>query len=153
MKKYFYIKFVSLISVLSFIFHFAWEWLQCGPFFTHRASQATPLSMVMATLGDVLMTYVILGGAFFIKNLTQHFSPRFPNVKMLHYIELISFIFAVCVEKYALATNRWAYTDINPIIPILEVSALPVLQMMLLTPVILYLSTVVFRKPRLREWS
>ncbi len=152
MKKYFYIKFVLLISVLSFILHFGWEWFQCGLFFTHRATQATPSAMVMATLGDVLITFFILGGAFFIKSLSRSFLSEFPYLKMLLYLELIAFTLAIGVEKCALATNRWAYTDINPIIPLLEVSALPVLQMMFLTPVILCLSTLAFRNTGPHAW-
>ncbi len=145
MVKYIHFKWLLLVSVLSFVFHFAWEWFQCGPFFVHRANQATPLSMLVAAFGDLLITYGILAIVYVLKKVSQNFFPEYAQVKMIIYIEAISFLLAVSIEKFALATNRWSYTDINPIIPILKVSFLPVLQLMLLTPIILYITAAILK--------
>lgn len=150
MVKYFYFKWVLLVSVLSFVFHFAWEWFQCGPFFIHRADQATPLSMVVATLGDLIITYGILGIVYVLKNIGTNFFPEYSQIKKLIFIEIVSLFVAVGIEKFALATNRWSYTDINPIIPILKVSFLPVLQLMLLTPIILYITAAILKSTQLK---
>lgn len=42
---------------------------------------------------------------------------------------------SVSIELYALATHRWEYTKINPRIPGLGISVVPVLQLQLLIPV------------------
>jgi hypothetical protein len=65
-------------------------------------------------------------------------------------MELFAFSFAVAVEKYALATGRWRYTAINPLIPLLKVSLLPVAQLMILTPVSVYMTVAIIRRLKLR---
>ena len=145
-----YSKFILLISVLSFFFNFIWEWFQCGPFFIHRGSQATPISMIMATLGDVILTYLILLFTYSFTKRQEEFIHKLPRFKSIIYLEIFSFLVAVGVEKFALATNRWSYTEINQLIPIIGVSVLPVLQLMLLSPIVLFLTTMYFKKSQLK---
>lgn len=125
----------SVISIISFVLHFIWEWFQCGPFFIHRGSQATPISMVMASLGDVVLTFIIIGLALLLSRFDQSLA-ALKATRGLIFIEIIAFAVAVAIEKFALATNRWSYTKINPLLPLLDVSILPVLQLMLLTPIV-----------------
>ncbi len=128
-----------VISTIAFILHFIWEWFQCGPFFIHRGTQASPISMVLATFGDLILTFFIFGFALFLGRLDRSLM-ALKSPRGLVCIEIIAFATATAVEKVALATNRWSYTEINPLLPLLDVSVLPVLQLMLLTPAVVFAS-------------
>jgi hypothetical protein len=46
---------------------------------------------------------------------------------------LIGIIFSIILEKHALATGRWAYNDLMPIIPLLNTGLTPTIQLGLLS--------------------
>jgi len=52
---------------------------------------------------------------------------------------------SVFVESWALATSRWAYTAINPLVPGTPISVLPVAQLLLLFPLTFWLSRKLIR--------
>ncbi len=137
-QKRTFISFI-VISTISFILHFIWEWFQCGPFFIHRGTQASLISMVLASLGDLILTFFIIGLAPFLGRFDRSLK-ALKTIQGFILIEIVAFATAVAVEKVALATNRWSYTEINPLLPLLEVSVLPILQLMLLTPAIVFAS-------------
>ena len=145
--KSLFLKFIGLLALLSFILNFAWEWFQCVPFFFHRVAQATPISMVVAALGDVGLIFLVLGFVFILTKCRQSFMQSPFKFRNFIFIEVMAFLVAVGVEKIALATDRWSYTEMNPIIPILGVSFLPVLQLMFIIPLVLFLTAAVMRKP------
>lgn len=126
------------LATLSFILHFTWEWFQCVPFFVHRATTENPLSMVMAAIGDVLLTFKVIGAATLLTK--KKLLSQLLQLRPLLFVEILAFSLAFVIEKFALATGRWSYTQINPTIPILNVSVLPVLQLMLLTPLIVLIA-------------
>ncbi len=144
--KHILLIFVVLLGFFSFLFNFIWEWFQCAPFFIHRGTQALPLSMVSAALGDVLLTFLILIVVYISKYRSLKLLHECIAVKNFFYLEFVSFLFAISVEKVALAKNRWSYTYSNPVIPIFGVSVLPVLQIMLITPSVLYITIIILRK-------
>ncbi len=145
------LKFIGLIMLISFPLHFVWEWLQCAPFFYHRATPALPLSMVKASIGDVLLTFLVI---FLAGCLTYSkrklFFEKFDG-KTFIFIEVIALFVAVETEKIGLTSGRWSYTDINPLVPLLKVSALPVLQMMFLIPSTLFLTIKILNKLQISE--
>ena len=146
MVRYLFLKFVFLAGMLSFLLQFVWEWFQCEPFFVHRGTQASPISMVMAAIGDVVLTFLVLGFVFILTKRRQTFMQSNFQFRNFVLIEVTAFLAAVGIEKLALATNRWSYTYINPIIPILGVSILPVLQLMLIVPLVLFVTVAVLRR-------
>lgn len=146
MAKYLTLKLVLLIALFSFLLQFIWEWLQCEPFFFHRGTKASPVSMLIATLGDVGLTFLILGLVLILTKEKKPFMQIVFRIKTFVLIEIISFLVAFGIEKFALATKRWSYTQVNPIIPFFEVSFLPVLQLMLIIPVVLFSSMLFLRK-------
>ena len=118
----------------AFLLHLAWEFAQCQPFFVHGAIPATPLAMVRATLGDVLLTLLAyFGVAVTVRDLDWSLGRwGFPQwASLMTWALGIS----VTVEWWSLATGRWGYTDIAPRLPLTPLSALPVMQMLLLLPV------------------
>lgn len=128
-----------MLGIISFILHFTWEWFQCGPFFIHRGTQASPISKVLASLRDVILTFLIIVLASFLGRFDRSLK-ELKTTRGLILIEIIAFATAIAVEKFALATNCWSYTDFNPLLPLLDVSVLPILQLTLLTPVVVYTS-------------
>ncbi len=147
MVRYSPLKFIFVIGILSFSLNFVWEWFQCVPYFIHRGTQASPMSMVVAALGDVGLTFLVLGVVFILTKRRQPIMQNYFQFRKFFFIEGTAFLVAVGIEKLALATNRWSYTDINPIIPILGVSYLPVLQLMIIIPLVLFVTVAVLRRP------
>jgi hypothetical protein len=135
-----FLKYISIVFMFSFLFHLGWEWMQCQPYFIHAQSKPNLFSMIIATLGDVLLTFIIFGLSAVVSQNEKLRSDKF-ILKILILIELFSLVLSVAIERYALSKNRWIYTDANPIIPLLGVSILPVLQLMLLSPLIYILSS------------
>ena len=145
MNQKIWLKNIIVMSAISFVLHFIWEWFQCGPFFIHRGVPASPASMALAAIGDVLLTFLIIGLALLIGG-SNHSLKKLTTPHGIFFTEFFAVIIAITVEKYALATNRWSYTEISPVIPMLEVSLLPILQMMILTPAIVYVASRIVRR-------
>jgi hypothetical protein len=100
--------------------------------------------MVLATLGDVAMTWIAQGlVAVVSKRWLWVLGPwRFRQWAMLLVAALaLSFL----VESWAMATSRWTYTVINPRVPGMSISVLPVAQMLLLFPLTFGLSRKIVR--------
>lgn len=128
----------------AFVLHYLWENMQCPRFFIHSGGNAGQSAMVLATLGVVAMTWVAQGlVAAVSKRWLWLLGPwRFRQWAMLLVVALaISFL----VESWALATSRWTYTAINPRVPGMSISALPVAQMLLLFPLTFGLSRKIVR--------
>lgn len=123
----------------AFVLHYLWENMQCPRFFIHPGGNAGHSAMVLATLGDVAMTWIVQGlVATVSKRWLWLLGPwRFQQWALLLVAALVlSFL----VESWALATSRWAYAVINPRVPGISISALPVAQMLLLFPLTFGLS-------------
>lgn len=126
--------FAAVLSVVAFAFHLAWETAQCSPFFVHASPNPTEFDMVLATFGDVVMTWVAFA---VVAAVTGRWDWPFGAWAVRHWLALegAALVMSVAVERYALVTGRWSYTAENPRIPGLDVSVLPVAQMALLLPV------------------
>lgn len=85
---------------------------------------------IKASLGDVLIFIIIYIIGFFIFKNKKWFLLRKNSVYI--FSAVCGFIIAVIIERYALSTGRWAYNDLMPMIPLLDVGLLPILQMILL---------------------
>lgn len=125
--------FVALASAVAFTLHYAWENVQCGPYFVHASPNATQVDMVRATLGDVVMTWLVYAAVAFA---VGRWDWPFDRWDWRQWATLLGagLVISIAVERYALATARWSYTANNPGIPLVDVSVLPVAQMVLLLP-------------------
>lgn len=134
-----------IVSIVSFFFHLIWEFSQCIPFFVHGDPEPSYLSMIQATLGDVLLTWIsYLGVALISKNLLWILEKRWKWSWMFTLI-CIAFFLSITIEVYALRTGRWSYTDINPLF-LNRISIVPVLQLLILFPATFFLSRVICQK-------
>lgn len=140
--------FFTGMAVISFVLHSIWEMSQMAAYkelagrpFLETAVRCTP-----AVLGDVVITFWVYAvGALAAKSLSWGLLPRW-NVHLT--LALLGAIHAICIEQAALTSGRWSYSDIMPIVPRLGVGVWPLLQLTLLTPMIIALSSrLASRKP------
>lgn len=120
------------LTLVSFGLHFAWEYAQCEAFFVHvRAPRMAP--MLRATLGDLVLTGIAWLGTALV-TWDRHWSLQRWTPRV--WLSLLAFAIAlsIAVELHALAMDWWRYTERAPRLPGTSVSALPVLQLLLLFP-------------------
>lgn len=136
--------FLVALVLISFTLHLAWEWLQCQPYFVHGAAPATTASMLIATLGDVVLTLLAYCGVAAI------YGAPWPHRAWLAGVWFtllgMALILSVAVEVYALQASRWAYTDAAPRLPGTPISALPITQLLILFPLSFYLAGALTRR-------
>ena len=123
----------AYISVIAFILHYAWENAMCPLFYVHRAVPANQVGMLAATAGDVALTwaaYLVVALATRCWNWwLQRWRPR-----AIAALALCALVMSTAVEAWALATDRWQYTDLAPRLPGTPLSILPIAQLLLLFP-------------------
>lgn len=139
----------ALLAVPALPLHYAWENVQCRLFFVHRANPADQWSMLQAAGGDVLLTWIAY---LVVVILTGRWLWLFGPWTARVWIILLgtALTLSVSIELYALATDRWAYTDINPLLPGLGISVVPMLQLLILFPVTFWLARI-WDRSRIRQ--
>lgn len=121
------------VTGIAFGLNYVWEMIQCSRFFIHLDGEALPSAMVIATIGDVAMTW-------FVHSIIAIVSGRWlwllDRWRWSHWALLLGTALALSflVEGWALSNDLWSYTDCNPRIPGTSISALPVAQLLLLFP-------------------
>jgi len=127
------------ILLSAFIFNFLWEISQAFLYAPHFSGTLNFISIhLMASLGDVLLvSFILIADMFLIRRLLG----KEYGWKRILGLMIVGLAVGVAVEKYALATGRWQYGNLMPIIPILQVGLAPILQMMLIPPLAILLNS------------
>ena len=143
-------KHAVILSVIAFLLHFAWENVQCPLFFVHGTYDATWRGMTTATLGDVVITW-----ALYSCIAASRRDWRWPAAgwKFRDWVLFVAvaLLIGFAIELRALGQDRWAYRVGTPVVPGTRVSVIPLLQLLLLTPVVIQLSEVAARRFRSRN--
>ncbi len=126
---------VVVLSGLAFLFHFAWESIQCTIFFVHGSFDASWWGMLVAALGDIGLTWVIYIIVAMISRRWRWAHRPWRPLQLFTFI-LTALALGIAVELRALDEGRWRYTSLAPLVPLLGVSIVPLLQVLLLTPLI-----------------
>lgn len=135
-RNKFFMKKIIIIFFLAFGLNFIWEISQSFLYTPHFSGTTNFITVhLRASLGDVLMIFIILSLDAFILGRVFHQKPK--KVRLLA-IACTGFVLALAVEKYALASGRWSYNSLMPIIPGLNVGLTPIFQMILF-PLIIFL--------------
>lgn len=120
-----------IVFISTFILNFIWEISQAFLYAPHYVGIAGLITVhLRASLGDILIIFIIL--ALDVIIFRNFYKEKKSNTIRFSAIIFIGLILATLVEKYALATGRWAYNPLMPIIPWLNVGLTPILQMMLI---------------------
>lgn len=138
---------ILILSIFSIIFglNFIWEIAQSFLYAPHYEGFWSFMGVhIRASLGDVLIYgFIYLSGWFIFKNRKWFLVERkYPYIFLI----FMSFCLAIIIENFSLRSNRWAYNDLMPIIPLIKVGIAPVLQLVVLSPIIKWLFTKYYKK-------
>ena len=128
-----------VFALLTFVFHFTWEIIQ-APFFGHLPSMnhwQTTLICLKATIGDVGIAF-----AGFALSATWDRDRRWfdaPSAGAVIAYFATGVITTFAFEWYSVHwANRWEYSEIMPVIPIVRVGLVPVMQWMIVPAIVLF---------------
>lgn len=126
-------RFLAALGVIAFVLHLGWEYAQCRPFFNHGKLPATATAMLVATLGDLVLTGIAYTG---VAATTRNWAWPVQAWTPLAWASLIGIALglSIAIELHALAMGRWSYTELAPRLPMTPVSLVPVLQLVILLP-------------------
>lgn len=131
-------KFIAFSTLTNFVLHLIWEYIQCGPLFVHLNKSPTHLNMFIAVVGDVIIFWVAYLIAALLKD---EFRWGIGIVTKLNWLGfgIVSGLISAGIEHIAVVQAMWSYKPLNPIIPGIEISIVPVIQMALLNCVTLFI--------------
>ena len=88
----------------------------------------------LASLGDglVMLLMVLIGWSVF-RDRNWY---RQPGLRGYMLMVISGFVMALLIEKLALFTGRWSYTTDMPIVPGLQIGFAPLIQLLVLPPVV-----------------
>ncbi|MEW9095577.1 MAG: hypothetical protein AB2417_10900 [Clostridiaceae bacterium] len=146
MKKFIYN--IIVICLVAFILQFTWEYIQCGIFYTMEDLTGHTRLMASATLGDVNMSIVLYLLLAYVNRDIDWINSKWNRhdfVIMILYALFLSFYF----EISALYRGRWGYNlSKMPLFPTTPIGLIPVLQLVILLPLVFYISKLIIRKVR-----
>ena len=126
--------FIARLFAISFCVNWFWETLQM-PAYAALAQQPwyeTVLGCTVASVGDgvaTVMAYAV--GAVVSVRLRQRTRAGVFGYATL---AILGAAIAVAVERFALHTGSWSYSEQMPIVPALEIGLVPLLQLTILIP-------------------
>ena len=125
------------ISVIGFLIHLAWEYVQCSPLFLHLKVGPTFWSMICATVGDVGIFWT---SYFLVVALTRSLLWPLKSHGSAIWVVFagLSAGIAEVAEYFAINRGFWAYSSINPTIG--GVSVVPGVQMVTINPLTILIS-------------
>lgn len=124
-------RFVLLLFVVAVGINYVWEMAQM-PLYQNMPfdSLRSWLLCFRASLGDGIIVLIIWAmGAAAFRRIGWYRPLRLLNTAVML---LLGAVIAVAIEVHALSTDRWAYSELMPIVPLVEVGASPFVQLLLL---------------------
>ena len=132
-------RFAMGVATIAFVLHFAWEWVQCQPYFVHGAIAPTKTAMLVATFGDLGLTLLAYVATAAVTRAWDW--PLRPwGWRGWLSLEASAVGLSMLIEWRALDTGRWSYTDAAPLLPGISISIMPLLQLALLFPASFWLA-------------
>jgi hypothetical protein len=148
MGEYFmktFLRNIFIVAIISFVFHYAWEYIQCGIFYTMDGNTPDFSLMASATFGDVMMSivlYVLLA----LVNYDINWLTKKWEIKEYIIIALYALFLSFYFEVSALYTNRWGYNDTMPLFPNTNIGLVPVIQLLVLFPLSFFISKMIMKR-------
>lgn len=110
---------LAFIFMLAFALNYAWEHLHSVLYANYQGGPITEFILARATLADAAMITLI--------TLPFFLSERLARRSWL--VIVIGILVAVGIEEHALATGRWAYNALMPLVPIIHTGLTPTIQL------------------------
>ncbi len=133
---------LALVYGIGVALNYGWELAQSGLFTEESNAGNVWLHCFVASLGDGIMVLLLFGIGRLIcghRNWFVH-----PGLKGYAILTLAGVLMAVAVEWVAVhMLQRWSYAQAMPLIPGFEIGLVPVLQMVLLPPLIFRIVAVI----------
>lgn len=137
-------KMLVVIIALSAALHLVWENAQAPLYVGYQNFWQHFWICLSVIPGDVAITVAAyFAVAFWRRNMAFAAAVRFSDGLA---VGLIATLVSAIIERYSLASGRWAYGPAMPVLPVLQIGLLPVLQMMIIPPATLYLAGKSMRK-------
>lgn len=143
MKKF--IRNIIVITIISFLFQYSWEYWQCGIFYDVTNIGNHSRLMASATFGDIVMT-LILYGLLALVNHDVNWIIKKWNFKEFVIIALYALFLSFYFEISALYTGRWSYSSKMPLFPNTNIGLIPVIQLLILFPLTFFISKIIIIK-------
>ncbi|ODS53439.1 MAG: hypothetical protein ABS36_12385 [Acidobacteria bacterium SCN 69-37] len=125
--------FVSAVAL-----NFGWEMAQARLYEPMGTAWEATRRCFVASLGDGLMILLVVAGGAMLFRTGRWFVE--PAPARFAFAAVAGLIVAVAVELWGLATGRWTYQVYMPRVPGTELGAVPLVQMVILTPLSLWLA-------------
>jgi hypothetical protein len=130
-----HIRFQVHLFLIAVSLHLIWEVAQIKAYdFPETNLMTDVIGCFLPTLGDGLMTLIIFWSGWVVFRDSQWILN--PGLKGYLLTLVVGLLLAVIVEWNAFRTGAWSYNEQMITIPILGVGLLPVLQMLVLPPLI-----------------
>lgn len=121
---------IYCIAIIGFLLNLIWESLHVRLYVSHLNVESVLLLVFIATVGDVLLTFVAIWVVVRMKN-----KFNWPNQTTVYLLlAVIGLVLAFLIEKFAFTLGWWEYKDAMPIIPYLKVGLSPLIQLTILIP-------------------
>jgi len=138
------LKFLLTLFAVSVALNYPWEIAHAPLFIGMDSVRAISWHCFLASLGDGLILWIIhgLGWVTFKRwNWSFHLGSQ-----QMAFMLSTSLATAILIESLAVHwLHRWTYTDHMPRIPVLDVGLTPILQMLILPPLIFLITHKFFR--------
>lgn len=139
-----------LLYVAAVAINYAWEVRQTSLFSGMQDGTNIWWHCFVASLGDGVIVWIIYIAGWAILHRTDWFIS--PGIKGYTVMLGAGLVIAILIEWVALhILNRWAYTPDMPVIPGINIGITPILQMLILPPIIFYLVAVWFKSTRAQK--
>ena len=122
------------IFLIAVAFNLVWEIAQSSLFAPMGGSFSGTWRCFVASLGDgVIVLALAVAGSLLFRRVDWFLHPGLAGYA---FMAVLGVAVAVGIEIGALATGRWSYSNHMPLIPVLQVGLAPVLQMLVLPPLV-----------------
>ncbi|WP_069650850.1 hypothetical protein [Caloranaerobacter ferrireducens] len=135
---------IIVVTIISFLFQYTWEYWQCGIFYTVTNLSSHSRLMASATFGDIVMT-LILYGLLVLVNHDINWIIKKWSFKEFIIIGLYAISLSFYFEISALYTGRWSYSSKMPLFPNTNIGLIPVIQLFILFPLTFLISKIIIK--------
>jgi len=126
--------------VAAVALNFGWEMAQARLYEPMGTVWEATRRCFVASLGDGLTILLVVATGAVLFRSSRWFVE--PTLARYAFAALVGLIFAVAIELWGLATGRWSYQVHMPRVPGTVVGIVPLAQMVILTPLTLWLARV-----------